>query len=105
MAWIFLLTAGALEVAWATGLKKLASGFSWTLGVVTVVAMIASLIALYAAMSRLPLGIAYPIWTGIGSVGAVALGVLAFGQPLTATTILGVAFLLVGMLILGADAH
>ncbi|MBO9449233.1 multidrug efflux SMR transporter [Tropicibacter sp. R16_0] len=105
MAWIFLLTAGVLEVAWATGLKKLALGFSWTLGVVTIVAMIASLIALYAAMSRLPLGIAYPIWTGIGSVGAVALGVLAFGQPLSTTTLLGVAFLLVGMLILGADAH
>ena len=105
MAWIYLLIAGGLEVAWATGLKKLGLGFSWTLGVLTLAAMIASLLALYAAMARLPLGIAYPIWTGLGSVGAVLVGVLWFQQPLTPTTILGVALLCAGMLLLGSNAH
>ena len=105
MAWIYLLIAGGLEVAWATGLKKLGLGFSWTLGVLTLAAMIASLLALYAAMARLPLGIAYPIWTGLGSVGAVLVGVLWFQQPLTLTTILGVALLCAGMLLLGSNAH
>lgn len=105
MAWIYLFTAGALEVVWAAGLKKLGVGFSWTVGAVTFLAMIASLVALYAAMIRLPLGIAYPIWTGIGSVGSVAVGVMAFHQTLSLNTIAGVSMLLIGMLLLGADAH
>ena len=105
MAWIYLVAAGALEVAWATGLKKLGVSFSWPLGAVTVIAMIASLIALYAAMTRLPLGIAYPIWTGIGSVGSVAVGVMAFNQTLSMNSVIGVSLLLIGMLLLGADAH
>ncbi|TNF21763.1 MAG: multidrug efflux SMR transporter [Rhodobacteraceae bacterium] len=105
MAWIFLFTAGALEVLWATGLKVLGTRFSWMLGALTVVAMVASFVALYAAMARLPLGIAYPIWTGIGSVGSVAVSVLAFNQTLSLSSVLGVALLVAGMLLLGADAH
>ena len=104
MAWIYLIAAGVLEVIWATGLKKLSFSFSWPLGAVTVIAMISSLIALYAAMTRLPLGIAYPIWTGLGSVGSVAVGVMAFNQNLSINSVLGVSLLLIGMLLLGADA-
>jgi quaternary ammonium compound-resistance protein SugE len=99
------MSAGALEVVWAMGLKKLGISFSWTLGALTVIAMIASLTALYAAMIRLPLGIAYPIWTGIGSVGSVAVGVLAFSQTFSLNSILGVSLLVIGMLLLGSDAH
>lgn len=105
MAWFFLLIAGALEVAWATGLKKLGLGFSWTLGILTLMAMIASLAALYAAMTRLPLGIAYPIWTGIGSVGSVFLSVMIFNQNVSASSIAGILFLLAGMVLLGSDAR
>ncbi|MEP1200910.1 DMT family transporter [Tateyamaria sp.] len=105
MAWIFLLVAGALEVVWATGLKKLGIGFTWTLGVLTLIAMITSLVALYAAMTRLPLGIAYPIWTGIGSVGSVLVGVLAFNQNLSMSGIVGLTLLIAGMFLLGSDAH
>jgi len=105
MAWIYLLTAGLLEVVWATGLKKLALGFSWNVGALTLIAMIASLVTLYAAMARLPLGIAYPIWTGIGSVGSVTVSVIAFNQTISISSILGVALLVIGMLLLGADAQ
>ncbi|SHK21412.1 quaternary ammonium compound-resistance protein SugE [Ruegeria lacuscaerulensis ITI-1157] len=105
MAWIYLFIAGALEVAWATGVKKLGIGFNWTLGVLTLIAMIASIVALYAAMTRLPLGIAYPIWTGIGSVGSVLVGVLAFNQNLSMSGIAGLALLVAGMFLLGSDAH
>lgn len=56
MAWIYLLTAGAFEVVWAAGLKKLGLAFSWTLGALTVLALVASMVALYAAMARLPFG-------------------------------------------------
>ncbi|OSQ52718.1 DMT family transporter [Marivita geojedonensis] len=105
MAWVFLLTAGALEVAWATGLKKLGFGFTWTLGALTLIAMIASIVALYAAMTRLPLGIAYPIWTGIGSVGSVLVGVMSFNQNLSMSGIAGLTLLIAGMFLLGSDAH
>lgn len=105
MAWFYLFIAGALEVAWAAGLKKLGIGFSWTLGVLTLVAMMASLVALYAAMARLPLGIAYPIWTGIGSVGSVIVGVMAFNQNLSMAGIAGLIFLMIGMFLIGSDAH
>lgn len=104
MAWVFLLVAGALEVAWATGLKMLGIAFSWTLGALTLIAMIASIVALYAAMTRLPLGIAYPIWTGIGSVGSVLVGMLAFNQTLSMTGIAGLTLLIAGMFLLGSDA-
>lgn len=105
MAWVYLFMAGAFEVAWATGLKKLGIVFSWTLGVLTLIAMVASIVALYAAMTRLPLGIAYPIWTGIGSVGSVLVGVLAFNQNLGMSGIAGLTLLIVGMFLLGSDAH
>ena len=105
MAWIFLLTAGALEVAWAAGLKRLALGYSFTTVALTGLAMLFSLLALYVAMERLPLGIAYPIWTGIGSVGAVVVSVFIFQQQISASTIFGVALLVAGMLLIGADAH
>lgn len=105
MAWFYLFIAGAFEVAWAAGLKKLGTGFNWTLGVLTLIAMIASLIALHAAMTRLPLGIAYPIWTGIGSVGSVLVGVLAFNQNLNMSGIAGLTLLIAGMFLLGSDAH
>lgn len=105
MAWIFLLIAGVLEVVWATGLKKLGTSFSWTLGALTFLTMIASLVALYASMTRLPLGISYPIWTGIGSVGSVAVSVMFFNQTLSISGILGLALLVIGMLLLGAEAH
>lgn len=105
MAWVYLFIAGAFEVAWATGLKKLGFGFSWTLGVLTLVAMAASIVALYVAMTRLPLGIAYPIWTGIGSVGSVVVGTLAFNQNLSTSGIAGLTLLIVGMFLLGSDAH
>ena len=67
--------------------------------------MITSLVALFAAMARLPLGIAYPIWTGIGSVGSVLVGVMAFNQNLSTASVAGVAFLIFGMCLLGSDAH
>lgn len=105
MAWFYLFVAGALEIVWATGLKKLGIGFSWTLGLLTLVAMIASIVALHSAMTRLPLGIAYPIWTGIGSVGSVLVGVLAFNQNLSIVGIAGLTLLIAGMFLLGSDAH
>ena len=84
MAWVFLVIAGALEVFWSTFLK-LSNGFTHLgYSVLTVVGMIASFLFLSQATKALPLGTAYAIWTGIGALGAVIVGILAFKEPFTA---------------------
>ena len=84
MAWVVLLIAGLFEVGWAIGLKY-TEGFTrvWpTIG--TVAAMVASVGLLGLAMRSLPVGTAYAVWTGIGAVGTVTLGMLLFSEPATA---------------------
>lgn len=83
MHWIYLLIAGFFEVAWAVGLK-LSHGFSnLTISILTIVGMIASFYFLALALKSIPLGTAYAIWTGIGTVGTVILGIILFKEPVT----------------------
>lgn len=80
MAWIVLFVAGLFEVGWAVGLKY-TNGFTrlWpSLG--TVAAMAASLFLLSVALKSLPLGTAYTVWTGVGAVGTVLLGIILLGE-------------------------
>ena len=80
MSWFYLLLAGLLEIVWAFAMKQ-SQGFSRPIEtVVTIIAMLASFGFLAAAMRSLPLGTAYAIWTGIGAVGAFALGILVLGE-------------------------
>jgi quaternary ammonium compound-resistance protein SugE len=81
MAWIVLLAAGALEVVWAYYMKQ-SGGFTRLLpSVITLVTMVASFVLLSIAMRTLPLGTAYTVWTGIGAVGAFAVGIVVLGEP------------------------
>jgi quaternary ammonium compound-resistance protein SugE len=80
MAWIALLFAGLFEVGWAVGLKQ-TDGFTRLLpSALTVAAMAASLGLLGLALKTLPLGTAYAVWTGIGTVGTVILGIALYGE-------------------------
>lgn len=99
MAWFLLLGAGLLEVVWAYFMKQ-SEGFT-RLGpsVVTVIAMLASFALLAGAMRTLPLSIAYPVWTGLGAIGAFAVGVLVLGESASAAK-LAAAALIVGGLVL-----
>ena len=83
MAWVFLGIAGLMEVFWATCLK-LSEGFT-KLGfsALTIVGMLVSFGLLSQAMKTLPLGTAYGIWTGIGAVGTVLIGIFVFKEPAT----------------------
>jgi quaternary ammonium compound-resistance protein SugE len=80
MAWLILFVAGLMEVGWAVGLKY-TNGFTrlWP-SVWTVLAMVASLALLGLALRSLPLGTAYAVWTGIGSVGTVLVGIWLLGE-------------------------
>jgi quaternary ammonium compound-resistance protein SugE len=81
MAWWFLIVAGLCEVAWAIGLKY-TEGFSRLLPIVgTLIAMGASIGLLGLALRSLPVGTAYAVWTGIGTVGTTALGIYLFNEP------------------------
>lgn len=97
MAWLLLLVAGLLEVGWAIGLKY-TEGFTrlWpTVGTVT--AMVLSVGLLGVAMRTLPVGTAYAVWTGIGAVGTVVLGIVLFGEPATAARLACVALIVSGI--------
>ena len=83
MAWINLLIAGLFEVFWAMGLKY-SNGFTNpVISVVTVIGMILSFYFLALALKNIPLGTAYAVWTGIGTIGTVILGIILFKEPVT----------------------
>jgi len=100
MAWIYLVVAGILEVVWAHSMKQ-SQGFSRLIpSVVTLVAMLGSFGLLSVAMKSIPLGTAYTIWTGIGAVGAFAVGIIVLPEPATAARILALVLIAVGLVLL-----
>jgi quaternary ammonium compound-resistance protein SugE len=106
MAWIALFVAGLFEIAWAVGLKY-TEGFTrlWpTIG--TAAALIASMGLLGVALRTLPLGTAYAVWTGIGTVGTAILGIVLFREPATAMRLFCIALIVVGIVglkLVGSD--
>lgn len=83
MSWIYLSLAGVLETVWALGLKR-SNGFSaWIPALVTVLAMAGSVWLLGLAMRTIPIGIAYAVWTAIGSLLVFVIGALYGGQSVT----------------------
>jgi quaternary ammonium compound-resistance protein SugE len=104
MAWVLLLAAGLLEIVWAYTMK-LSQGF--TRGgptVVTLIAMLASFGLLSISMKTLPLGTAYMVWTGIGALGAFAVGVAALGEPLSTGRLVAAALILAGLVLMNASS-
>jgi quaternary ammonium compound-resistance protein SugE len=97
MAWWVLVVAGVCEVGWAIGLKY-TDGFTrlWP-SVATVVAMALSVVLLAYAMRTLPVGTSYAVWTGIGAIGTVILGIVLFGEPATALRLGCIGLILAGI--------
>jgi Membrane transporters of cations and cationic drugs len=96
MNWIVLIIAGFFEMGWAVGLKY-SEGFTKPLpSIFTLVGMVASFYFLSLALKSFPLGTAYAIWTGIGTVGTVILGVILFKEPFDL-----IRFLCIGLIVLG----
>ena len=95
MAWLTLLAAGLFEIGWAVGLKA-ANGRPLILAA-TIVAMVISVALLYLAMRDLPLGTAYAVWTGIGAVGTVLVGIVAFGESADVVRLLCIGLIVAGI--------
>ena len=97
MKWIFLLIAGLLEISWAVGLK-FSHGFSQLIpSIITLICMILSFYFLALSLKELPLGTADAVWTGIGTLGTVILGIILFKEPVTILRILCIALILSGI--------
>jgi quaternary ammonium compound-resistance protein SugE len=97
MAWFLLFAAGILEIGWAVGLK-FTQGFTRPLPtVLTVLSMAASLLLLGLALRTLPLGTAYAIWTGIGTIGTAVLGIALFGESADAARLACIGLIMAGI--------
>ena len=107
MTWVTLFVAGLFEIGWAVGLKY-TDGYTrlWPT-VATAVALLASMSLLGLALRTLPLGTAYAVWTGIGSVGTAVLGIILFREPATAMRLVCIGLIVIGIvgLKLAGDAR
>lgn len=98
MAWIILVIAGLLEIGWAVGLKY-TEGFTRPVPtILTAVALVASMTLLGLAVRTLPLGTAYAVWTGIGTMGTALLGIALFDEPATTIRLVCIGLILAGIL-------
>ncbi|HKU16035.1 MAG TPA: quaternary ammonium compound efflux SMR transporter SugE [Steroidobacteraceae bacterium] len=97
MAWLMLIIAGLCEIVWAIGLKY-AEGFTrlWP-SVVTVAAMLVSIVLLGLAMKSLPVGTSYAIWVGVGATGTAILGILLFGEPASPARLASLGLIVAGI--------
>lgn len=105
MAWIILLIAGLLEVVWAIGLKYTHGFTRLTPRIITIAAMVVSMLLLANAMKTLPAGTAYAVWTGIGAVGAAIMGMVLLGESTNIARIISLCLIVVGILGLKFSSH
>jgi quaternary ammonium compound-resistance protein SugE len=97
MNWIFLGIAGLLEIAWAIGLKYTEGWSKLAPSLITAALMVASFYFLSLAVKSLPIGTAYAVWTGIGTVGAALLGMLLFNEPKDIVRVLCILLIIAGI--------
>lgn len=81
MSWFILFIAGLFEVVWAVGIKYTEGWTRMWPAVITVLAMAVSFYLLSLALKNIPMGTAYAVWTGIGTIGTVLYGIIFFKEP------------------------
>ncbi|WP_141051180.1 quaternary ammonium compound efflux SMR transporter SugE [Aliarcobacter cryaerophilus] len=97
MSWTILFLAGIFEIFWAVGLKY-SDGFTKLFPTIfTIVTMIVSFYLLSLALKALPIGTAYAVWVGIGTVGTVIAGIMLFGESMTLIRVISILFILIGI--------
>jgi quaternary ammonium compound-resistance protein SugE len=97
MAWIYLVVAGLFEIGWAIGLKYTDGFTRLTPSVLTGASMVISVVVLGLALRELPVGSAYAVWTGIGTVGTALLGMYLFGEPATVIRLVCIGLIVSGI--------
>ena len=107
LAWVLLLLAGLLEIIWAVSMKASHGFTKHHFTTITLVAAGLSFWLLGLALRQLPVGTAYAVWTGLGAVGAAALGIVLFGESLSIARIGCIALIvfgIVGLKVLGGES-
>ncbi len=97
MAWTILILAGLFEIGWAIGLKYTDGFTRITPSVLTAVSMVISVVLLGLALRELPVGSAYAVWTGIGTVGTALLGMYLFAEPATVIRLVCIGLIVSGI--------
>lgn len=108
MNWILLIIAGLFEVGFASclGKAKETSGTEsvwWLVGFI--ISLTLSMILLYKASLTIPIGTAYAVWTGIGAVGTVIMGIAFFKEPADFWRILFITTLIISIIGLKISSH
>lgn len=96
--WTLLVLGGIFEMAWALGFKYVDRHAPLWQHAAVLGALVASMVLLIAAMKDLPAGTAYAVWTGIGTLGVVTIGILVFKEPVTIARIMFLALVMIGIL-------
>lgn len=97
MSWTLLLLAGLFEMGWAIGLKYTEGFTKFMPSALTLVAMTISVVLLGLAMKHLPVGTAYAVWTGIGTVGTVILGIVLLGESASPMRLICLGLIVAGI--------
>ena len=100
MAWISLFVAGLFEILWAYTMKQSAGFTKLGPSLVTLVAMVASVVLLSYSMRTLPLGTAYTFWTGIAVVGAFLIGILLLGETISLPRVIAAVLIVAGLVLM-----
>jgi quaternary ammonium compound-resistance protein SugE len=105
MAWLILIVAGIIESGWAVGLKYTDGFTRFVPSVLTIIGIVISMVLLSIACRTLPIGTAYAVWVGIGTAGAVILGIVLFGEPASLPRLAFLALLMIAIVGLKATAE
>lgn len=97
IGWTLLIIAGLLEVVWAVGLKYTESFTRLLPSAITLTAMVLSIVLLSRALRTIPVGTGYAVWTGIGAVGTVLIGILVLGEPRGAGRLIALSAIIGGI--------
>lgn len=108
MNWIILIIAGLFEVGFASCLGKIretsgAEMYAWFAGFI--VSLVVSMALLIKATQTLPIGTAYAVWTGVGAVGTVLVGIVVFKDPVTFWRLFFIVTLILSIAGLKAVSH
>jgi quaternary ammonium compound-resistance protein SugE len=97
MAWVYLFVAGLLEVGWAIGMKY-SDGFTrlWP-SALTIVSIVVSLFLLSLSLKSIPIGTAYAVWAGIGTVGTAIVGIAVFSESTDLLRLASIGLIAVGL--------
>lgn len=96
--WVILIIAGLFEILWAIGLKYTDGFTKLTPSILTILSMLVSIWLLSISLKTLPLGTAYAVWVGIGTVGTVIAGIILFNDSVNLLRIISIIFIILGII-------